>query len=167
MLKIFRTSRQLDIRKLSEIYKESIQLSGRENYRHLSSCEQLSEAEKDFYDYWQYRFFTVSNAACAVWEVSGEFVAAVRLEPYNGGLLLAGLETAPQHRRKGYGKMLVKSVTQELLTEDRTVLYAHIHKKNIASLCLHKSCGFTESLAYAVFLDGSVSYHYSTYFLKK
>lgn len=167
MLKVFRSPHQLDISKLDEIYKESIQLSGRDNYRHLSSCEQEEEAEKDFYDYWQNQFFIVAEAVCAVWEVSGEYVAAVRLEPYNGGLLLAGLETAPRHRNKGYGKMLVKAVIQQLLPDDGTVLYAHINKNNIPSLRLHKSCGFKETLEYAVFLDGSVSYYYSTYSLKK
>ena len=167
MLKIFRVSHQLDLGKLAAVYKESISLSGQENYRYLSPYEQLYEAEKDFYDYLQHRFFTVPEAACCVWEVLDEYVAAVRLEPYNGGSLLAGLETAPIHRRKGYGKMLVKAVIQQLIPNDGTVLYAHINKKNIPSLRLHKSCGFTEALDYAVFLDGSVSYHYATYSLKK
>ncbi len=167
MLKIFRSPHQLDIRKLVEVYKESIQLSGRDNYRHLSSYEREDEAERDFYDYWQHQFFIVPEAVCGVWEISGEYVAAVRLEPYNEGLLLAGLETAPRHRKKGYGKMLVKAVIRQLLPDDGTVLYAHINKKNIPSLRLHKSCGFTETLEYAVFLDGSVSCYYSTYSLKK
>ena len=80
------------------------------------------------------------------------YFSALRLEPYEDGLLLEALETAPAHRRKGYAEKLIRAVQAEFLQK----IYSHVSKKNTASLAVHQKCGFRQVLDYAKYIDGSV-----------
>lgn len=166
MLKLFYSSGQIDLTELAEVYKESNQIIGRERYPWLRSREQLSKAEQDFFDYWLCDFFTVPLAVCAVWELDGRYTSALRLETYRDGMVLAGLETAPRERRKGYGSTLLREVLRHLRQAGRVKLYAHVSRRNKVSRQIHESCGFSILSEHAVFLDGSVSQNYDTYFLE-
>lgn len=147
MLRCFYRARELNFEKLCAVYRET--------------CEQLAEdkslslhqAEVDFEDYIREEFFRLTGAFYAIWEENGLYLSALRMEPHRDGFLLTSLETAPDHRRKGYGEKLVSAVIDYV----NKPVYAHVHRNNKASFALHTKCGFERILDYAVFLDGTVS----------
>lgn len=116
----------------------------------------LLEVEQGFYDYLRQVFFAREGTFYVVWTEAGAYVSALRLEPYKDGFLLTGLETAPEHRRKGYaGKLMAQAVKLDVL--GRKPVYSHIHKNNEASQGAHAACGFVKVSDWAVYLDGSVN----------
>lgn len=153
MLKIYRNLRELDFRRLMTIYEEGNRENGQERYPELPEVQQILRAEQDFYQYLRECFFPTEGAFYAVWEKDGQYVAALRLEPYQDGLLLEALETRPDMRRKGYAKTLIRSVL-EATREIR--VYSHVSKRNLPSLRAHCACGFEIWKDYAVYADGSV-----------
>ena len=66
----------------------------------------------------------------------------------------------PEHRRKGYARMLVTAALEALKMEK---VYVHIVRDNIPSVALHQACGFHKILDHAVYLDGSVHFDADTY----
>ena len=155
MLKIIDNMRQLNFSDLMLVYEESNLTSGGDRYPGMSEFDRLREAEQDFYQYLRSLFFKQQNARYAMWEENQHYVSAVRLEPYQDGLLLCALETAPDFRRKGYARKMLHALQEHLLGEK---LYSHVTKINTASLELHKSCGFHTIKDYAAFIDGSISH---------
>ena len=155
--------RELDFRQLMDVYEQSNRQTGRENYPGFPEYQQLLMAEQDVYVYLKEYFFADAKAYYAIWAPEGRYRAAVRLEPYRDGYLIAALETAPESRRKGYGSNLLKQVIVFLAKTDCSKVYAHIDKKNTASLALHSVCGFCKISDHAVLLDGSVLQSYCTY----
>ena len=119
----------------------------------------LTLAEQDFRQYLDEVFFRTSGAICALWEESGKYVSVLRLEPYKDGLLLEGLETHPDHRKKGYAAKLVTAVQQQL---GSVKMYSHVSKRNTASLKTHEKCGFLQISDHAVYINGSVDYRCCT-----
>lgn len=153
MLQIFYEARELDFEKLCAVYRESILQEANETYNKEECAAALHRAETDFEAYIREVFFQLTGAFYAVWTEDGQYLAALRMEPYRDGYLLTSLETAPDHRRRGYAEKLVLEVAAFI---GKTV-YAHVHKKNTASLAFHHKCGFQQIFDYAVFLDGTVS----------
>ncbi len=149
MVKIIRSLRELDIAQLKNVYAES-----------LNSGKDLLAAQQDFYGELMH-FFKESAAYYAVLQSEGDYVAALRVEPYRDGLIVAGLETAPAHRRKGYAKKLLSAVVQQM--PSGFMIYSHVDKKNDPSIAVHLACGFERKLEHAVFLDGSVSPNFCTF----
>lgn len=147
MLWCYFRARELNFEKLRAVYRET--------------CERIAEdksltlyqAEANFEDYIREEFFRHSGAFYAIWEEDGQYLSALRMEPYRDGFLLTSLETHPDYRRNGYGEKLLSSVIGYV----NKPVYAHVYRNNIASLALHKKCGFERILDYAVFLDGTVS----------
>ena len=119
----------------------------------------LTLAEQDFRQYLDEVFFRTSGALCALWEEKGKYVSVLRLEPYKDGLLLEGLETHPDHRKKGYAAKLIAAVQRHL---DSVKVYSHVNKRNIASLKTHEKCGFRQISDHAVYINGSVDYRCCT-----
>ena len=154
---------ELSFGKLMEIYVESNLETGRKLCPHASANLQLLTAEQDFYAYLQDCFFRTEGAVYCVWEESGQYVSALRLEAYQDGLLVSALETTPQKRNRGFAKKLLCAVCCQL--QAPCTLYAHVKKDNIASLRVHEAGGFTRILEYGAMLDGSVNARYCT--LKK
>jgi len=146
LLCLARSLQQLHFGKLMEVYIE----------RNLEKAAEagLLQAEQDFYQYLRDCFFPTPGAVYAVWMEDGEYVSALRLEPYKDGLLLAALETAPKHRRRGCACQLVNAVLSQLPGQR---IYSHINKRNEASLAVHKKCGFRKIADFAAYIDGSVS----------
>lgn len=153
MLKIYKNLRELDFQRLMTIYEEGNRENGQERYPELPEGQQILRAEQDFYQYLRECFFPTEGAFYAVWEEDGQYVAALRLEPYQDGLLLEALETRPDMRRRGYAKTLIRSVL-EVTREIR--VYSHVSKRNLPSLRAHYACGFEIWMDYAVYADGSV-----------
>ena len=154
MLTIVKSMRELNFGQLMAVYEEGNLENGREFWPEQSEGQQILQAEQAFYQYLRESFFRTEGAFYAIWSEKGGYVSALRLEPYQDGLLLEALETAPAHRRKGYAAALINATLQELGNEK---VYAHVHKKNIPSLRTHESCGFRKVLDHAVNIDGSVS----------
>ncbi len=142
MLYIACSLKQVQFSMLMEVYLEGNQ---------EKPCT-LLEAEQDFYHYLQAVFFPTHGAYYAIWVEKGQYVSALRMEPYRDGVLLAALETAPHCRCRGYGKSLIKAV----LSQEKKV-YSHVAKDNLPSLRVHEACGFQRISQQAVYLDGSVN----------
>ena len=142
--------------------RESIQQSGWEKYRHLSSKTQVQNAKDDLMAYLRDDFFRPQGTFCAAWVVGGIYMSVLRIEPYRDGVLLHALETDPRARRKGYAFDLVCAVLSYLKEKKYSVVYSHIHKWNISSMCLHEKCGFERISDSAVLLDGTVTQSYFT-----
>lgn len=152
MLRVFSSSRDLRFGALMEVYSDS-NLEKAEEWPDLPRGFALQLAEQDFRQYLTEVFFPVPGAMLAVWEDGGKYVCALRLEPYKDGLLLAGLETHPDHRKKGYAAALIAAVQQYM---GSTKIYSHVNKRNLASLKVHEKCGFRVISDRAVYINGSV-----------
>lgn len=156
MLKLIHSISGLRFSNLMEVYSESNTMNGMEQYAHLADVEQLNAAEMDFYHYLHSVFFRQENSFYAVWEASGKYLSALRVEPYLEGYLLCALETHPLERGKGYARNLIQGVTRYLAEQGSGIIYSHVSKKNGASLGVHRACGFEIIKDHAVYSDGSV-----------
>jgi RimJ/RimL family protein N-acetyltransferase len=146
--------KELPFGALMVVYEQSNQENGEEFWPDLSAGERLLRAEQEFYQYLQQVFFQTEGAVYYLWEVKGRPVCALRLEPYRDGMLLEALETAPEQRRKGYAAALIRAMLAQL---GAGKIYAHVGKRNEASLKTHISCGFRRISEQAVYADGSVN----------
>ena len=152
MLLIVGSMKELNFAQLMDVYIEGNRENAAESYPSLPEGQGLLQAEQDFYQYLRYDFFGAVGAYYAVWIEDGGYVSALRIEPYKDGVLLAGLETAPCQRNKGYAESLVRQV----LREEKKV-YSHVSKQNAASLRVHEKCGFRRVSEQATYIDGSVN----------
>lgn len=155
MLKIIKHMKEVNVSQFLNVYTESIHKNAEQDYPHESVNLRILSAEQDFLDYLRL-FLADKDSYCAVWELSGTYVAALRMERYNDGFIITSLETSPDARRKGYGGALVCAVLEWLAASNVYKVYSHIDKQNIASINLHLSCGFQRILDHAVYVDGSV-----------
>ena len=144
---------KLNFSQLMAVYAEGNEENGEEMWPELNREQRLLRAEQAFYQYLVEGFFPAAGAVYAIWVENGIYVSALRLEPYEDGLLLEALETAPQYRRRGYGEKLIRAV----LDAAPQRIYSHVSKKNVPSLAIHKKCGFCQVLDYAKYIDGSVA----------
>ncbi len=160
MLTVVRSLKQLPFSALMAIYEEGNRENGEELYPHLEPQQQIMQAEQDFYAYLREGFFGQENAAYYIWWQDGKAVSALRLEPYQDGLLLEALETHPEYRGRGYAKALLRAVLE---TAEYNKIYVHISPRNGASIAVHHACGFRKLLNHAVYADGSVSHRCDTW----
>ena len=154
MLILARSLRDFSFSKLMDVYIEGNMENAEEFWPELDDGQKLLRAEQEFYQYLTEVFFRTPEAVYAIWEESGNYISALRLEPYRDGLLLEALETAPPSRRQGYAEKLIRAV-QEQFPNQR--IYSHVSKKNAASLRAHGKCGFRRISEYAAYIDGSVN----------
>lgn len=154
MLIIAKKLRELSFGQLMKVYREDNLENGWENWSREPEARRIALAEEKFYRYLSQIFFRTPGACYAIWQVEGDYVSALRLEPYRDGLLLEALETRPDCRRRGYAKTLIRAV-QERITGKK--IYAHVSKRNTASRKTHESCGFRQIAEYAVYIDGTVT----------
>ena len=153
MLILAKKLHQLNFQQLMEVYAEGNEENGEEMWPGLNREQMLLRAEQAFYEYLAEVFFPVDGAVYAIWVENGVYICALRLEPYEDGLLLEALETAPAERRKGYAEKLIRAV-QDAFPQR---IYSHVSKKNAPSLAVHKKCGVRQVLDYAKYIDGSVA----------
>lgn len=143
----------LNFRQLMDVYQEGNLEDAAEFFPNVPENQWPLLAEQSFYQYLREIFFATEGALYAIWVVEGRYVSALRLEPYQDGLLLEALETAPQLRNRGYACALIRAA---LCYAAGTKVYSHVSKKNYASLAVHKKCGFHRIAEHAVYADGSV-----------
>ena len=74
--------------KLMEVYAEGNLENGQDLWPDETESRQNALAEQEFYNYLQQVFFRTNGAQYLVWEENGRYVSALRLEPYQDGLLL-------------------------------------------------------------------------------
>lgn len=162
MLEIITSFCQINFRQLLQVYEESIRNAGMERYSHMERNRQLLESEQDFYGFLT-DFIHIPGAFYFLWTSDGRYHAALRIEPYRDGVLLAGLETAPDSRRQGCATKLMMESLQYLSANGIHKVYSHISNDNTASVATHQKCGFFKISDCAVFIDGAVDFHSDTY----
>lgn len=164
MLKLFYAMSELDFSQLTQVYTESLHRDGEGFGSGLSEYQDIRYAEDALYESVLMLFQT--GGIFAVWIRDNMYVSAVRLETYQDGYLVAGLETAPLHRGKGFAGDLLNSVCLAMGDRGITTLYSHVKNANRISARVHEKCGFVPVLDHAVFLDGSVDTRSKTYLRK-
>lgn len=152
MLILAKKLHQLNFEKLMQVYAESNRENAELMYPDFSAQQGILQAEQSFWEYLAGSFFPVTGAVYAIWAEGECYMSALRLEPYEDGLLLEALETAPEYRRKGYAEKLIREVQVQFPQR----IYSHVSKKNTPSLMVHQKCGFVQVLDYAKYIDGSV-----------
>ena len=159
MLRMIRNMYELNFRSLCEVYRDNEEILGSCE----GSAEKCLEAEQKFYHYLHDVFFRTPKACYALWEQDGRYLAALRLEPYRDGLVIAALETTPDARGNGHATALMSAVLSQFRDQN---IYSHIRKDNFTSLRVHEKCGFFRVSDSAVLLDGSVTSSHWTFCLK-
>lgn len=154
MLGIYHHLSDLDFEKLMDLYGESNRENASELYPELEPEEALWRVHSDFESYLREDFFSRKGAFYCLCEEAGQYRSALRLEPYEDGLLLEALETHPAHRRQGCASRLIRAV-QTHLGGGR--IYSHVHKGNQPSLAVHLACGFRIVAETARYIDGTVT----------
>lgn len=153
MLKIISKANELCFSDLMLIYEEGNRENAEKRYGRLDKNAALIMAEQDFYTYLHDVFFVTQNAFYALWVENGQYVSALRMEPYQDGFLLEALETRPGYRGRGFAKRLINSVLAGISGR----VYSHVDKGNIASLAVHDACGFRKISDTAIYVDGSTA----------
>ena len=102
-------------------------------------------------------FFTQKDAFCAAWVTEVGLCSVLRIQSYLDGVLLTGVETAPQQRGRGYAYALMCAVLEKLRQRGVRKVYSHVDRKNAPSMKLHEKCGFYKLRDTARLLDGSVT----------
>ena len=110
MLHLATKLQELNFSQLMAVYEEENRNNGEQFFSQFPTEEQIFLAEQSVYQYLKEYFFAIDGALSAVWIENGRYVSALRLEPYEDGLLLTSLETAPEQRRKGYAEKLIRAV---------------------------------------------------------
>lgn len=152
-MKVIRSFREMDFDKLAGVYD-------------LETAESFDKA-RDLYDYLREIFFRTEGAVYFILEQGNEYLSALRAEPFGDGYLIEALQTKLMFRNMGLANRLLRSVIHSDEIPKGLPLYAHIHKKNHASIAVHKACGFHEYLDYASFIDGTVSSKSSTWIINR
>ena len=156
MLKVFLNYQELNIHDLFMVYEESLQMNADQK------GAAIIQAEDEFSSYLEEVFFCSPGAFYAIWTENNRYVSALRMEPFEDGFLLSGLETASNERNKGYATKLLQAVVEYATDTNRLPIYSHIHKRNAVSLALHLKCGFTLFRDCGRLIDGTVSGNYYT-----
>lgn len=164
MLNIAKHLRELRFGELMAVYTEGNRENAEDFYPDLPPQMQIIRAEQDFYTYLADCFFREPGAAYYIWSEGGHYVSALRLEPYQDGLLLEALETHPEFRGRGYAKMLIRAALQAVEAEK---VYVHISPRNLPSIAVHTKSGFRKISDCARYADGSVNSHCGTYLYEK
>ena len=156
MLLTARKMNEFSFSKLMGVYRQANREHGALLAPEEPEDRQLQLAEEDFYAYLHDCFFTHPGAVYCIWEENGQYISALRLEPYRDGLLLEALETAPDCRQRGYALRLIQEVQRLLEGQGSVRIYSHVSRNNTASMKTHRKCGFEKHLDYAAYIDGSV-----------
>lgn len=149
---------------LMAVYAEGVAENGREFYPELPEMQQILQSEQDFYDYLKRDFFRCRQERYCIWVENGRYVSALRLHPFEDGLLIEGLETRPEDRKKGFASELLRAVLNEI---GKQKVYSHISRRNRASIATHHKFGFRKFLDYARYCGGEINTYCDTYLYER
>ena len=134
----------IEERKLMDIYSES-------NYENTDyffpemkdKNAAVLKVEEGFLGFLKGEFFSQTGNSYWILEDNDIWVSALRLSLVEDGLYyLEALETRPDSRRAGYATRLLNGVIDALKSKGPFRICDCISKKNIASINVHKKCGF-------------------------
>ena len=128
----------------------------------LDGIYNIYGTHRDLYTYYM-ELFRERDAFCAVWITDNRYRASLRIQRFEDGVLLSGLETALDDRKKGYAFCLVIAVLNEVKRRGCLKVYSHIDRKNIPSQKLHLKAGFYKLRDTAHLLDGTVTSRMDTF----
>lgn len=165
MLVIAESMQELHWEAICQIYKEGFSLRGEKAYPFLSENERILRAQEDTYHYLRDEFYSLKGAYYAFWVEDDRWICALRMRPYQNGMLMDALETAPAFRNQGFARKLLREVLLQLPPD--IYVYSRILRRNKASVRVHLQCGFQKHKPFAVFLDGSFRADADTYLYMK
>lgn len=143
MLRKITEYRDLDERKLMDIYSESNYENTDYFFPEETDKEKaVRQVEAGFLDFLKNDFFSKPEAAVWVYEESGTWFSALRTCRIRDVYFLEALETRPDQRKKGYAALLLSAVADALKKQGPFRLYDCVSKRNTASLKTHEKCGF-------------------------
>lgn len=144
MLLTFKTMAKEDMYHLvHDVYIEASYEIAKEKHPELEDLSEAIKEEEAFYvEKFLQKFMSKNENTYYVWEANGEWVSALRLSKLDGFYFMEALETAPEHRKRGYAAELIKAVIQKLEAEGQVIIKSNVRKTNAASLATHKKCGF-------------------------
>ncbi len=136
--------RDLDERKLMDVYAESNAENAEELFPHETGRDAaLRQVEDGFLDYLKTGFFRRPEASYWILSEDGVWVSALRTCRVAGSLYyLEALETRPDCRGHGCAGRLLSGVLNVFQKEGSFRLCSSVGKGNIPSLNTHKACGF-------------------------
>lgn len=132
-------------RMVHEIYSEASYEIAKEKHPEVEKIEDLEEAikaEELYFMEFLKKFMSKTQSKYYVLGVNGQWVSALRLTEVEGFYYMEALETAPEHRKKGYASQLISEVIALLKTRGEVIMRSNVRKTNEASLVTHKKCGF-------------------------
>ncbi|XP_061601023.1 glycine N-acyltransferase-like protein 3 isoform X1 [Cololabis saira] len=94
--------------------------------------------------YWNIKNLISNFPSCCITDIQGQLVAWMLVYNY---CALGMLYTLPEHRGKGYAKVLISTMAKKLLSEGYPV-YCFIEEENKVSYSLFKTLGFIEDESY-------------------
>lgn len=143
MLYVFdQMSEEERLRLVQSVYPEGCLDNARWKYPDREDLsEAIREQEQGFVAFLK-EFLEEDRNRYFLWEEGGEWVSALRLTKLSDCLYLEALETAPAHRKKGYGEKLFHGMVEYLQQEGPVVIRDNVSKRNIPSLEWHRKCGF-------------------------
>ena len=153
MIKKFDNISQICFSELMRVYEEGNVDNAKIRYSNMDANAAVLQVEQDFYAYLEEVFFAAKDAKYYVLSENEKYLAALRIEPFENGVLLEGLETRPGFRCCGFAKQLVG----RMLSEVDCPVYSHVMKDNFPSLRTHYSCGFEKYSDTANMINGSIN----------
>ena len=133
-----------DMGKIIDIYAQS------QEKDRIGSVAKISDFLLDFYE-------ENCDAFCAMWQEGDVAASVLRIQSYEDGVLLTGVETRPEYRGKGFAAALVAETLAVLRQQGVHKVYSHVAQRNVPSQKLHKKCGFYKLQDTARLLDGTVT----------
>lgn len=158
MLKILGMITNEELKKLLYIYEESNNEFLKKNYinKYSSEIEAQNTLISDYNKFLK-EFQSDQKRYICVWEEQGVYRSGLRLINLGNGIwFLEALETSPNDRNNGYGKLLLNSIIEYLKTYDAKKLECLIGSTNIASQRTHESCGFIRTNLSPIDWDGAI-----------
>ncbi|MGN1028113.1 MAG: GNAT family N-acetyltransferase [Faecousia sp.] len=126
--------------KLFQLYKESMADMADKFSSDLEMKEAYASFLKDFIEH--------KNQLVLVENVDGEWMSGLRaVESKPGHWFIEAVETMPDHRHNGYGRMLLLDTIEFLGNRNAKTLECIIADNNEASISLHSGCGFIRTNA--------------------
>lgn len=142
MLLYFTEKKEIDIRRLLDIYSESIAENAAEFYPDEELSFAVGKEERKFVGFLN-EFFGKKGNKYFVLEEEGEWVSALRLSTIGGwSYYLEAFETRPDSRRRGSAKRLICAVFEKLGQYGPFVIADCVSKTKAPSVRTHISCGF-------------------------
>ena len=152
---------ELDFCALMEVYDEGNKENALKFWPEKSPEERTALALESYYEYLRDGFYGESQGTYYIYEETGVYMAALRLESFEDGMLLEALETRPDARQKGFATKLIKEV--QALLPSGTRVYSHVSKSNAASIAVHRACDFEIVCDWVICDDGEKDYRQLTF----